>query len=193
MHYAGGLIGTALDHEGLPPVTGDASLAVDLDDLLGEASFTSLAVHREARSERFAGGNLYYPFELSGNAIQGTRSGSVLRPDFYGPGHEEIAGTLRDALRSTRELGATVDERALREEVVADASYIAGRAYTRSHPTGLEGPAKDAWTEYQCSPSSSCESRHNFAQIRRYYDERRQSECPCHQRQLKLFADDETF
>ena len=32
-----------------------------------------------------------------------------------------------------------------------------------------------------------------FAQIRRYYDERRQSECPCHHRQLKLFADDETF
>ena len=32
-----------------------------------------------------------------------------------------------------------------------------------------------------------------FAQIRRYHDERRQSECPCHQRQLKLFADDETF
>ena len=30
-----------------------------------------------------------------------------------------------------------------------------------------------------------------FAQIRRYYDERRQSECPCHHRQLKLFADDD--
>ena len=30
-----------------------------------------------------------------------------------------------------------------------------------------------------------------FAQTRRHYDERRQSECPCHQRQLKLFADDD--
>ena len=30
-----------------------------------------------------------------------------------------------------------------------------------------------------------------FAQIRRYYDERRQSECPCHHRQLKLFAEDD--
>ena len=33
-----------------------------------------------------------------------------------------------------------------------------------------------------------------FAQIRRYYDERRESERPCHHRQLELFVDvDVTF
>ena len=30
-----------------------------------------------------------------------------------------------------------------------------------------------------------------FAQIRRYYDERRESERPCHHRQLELFVDDD--
>ena len=32
-----------------------------------------------------------------------------------------------------------------------------------------------------------------FAQIRRYYDERRESERPCHHRQLELFVDDVVF
>ena len=40
--YAGGLIGTALERSGLPPVTGDASLALDLASRDGTASFTSL-------------------------------------------------------------------------------------------------------------------------------------------------------
>ena len=30
-----------------------------------------------------------------------------------------------------------------------------------------------------------------FAQIRRYYDERRESERPCHHSQLELFVDDD--
>ena len=30
-----------------------------------------------------------------------------------------------------------------------------------------------------------------FAQIRRYYDQRRNSECPCHDRQLDLFDYDD--
>ena len=30
-----------------------------------------------------------------------------------------------------------------------------------------------------------------FAQIRRYYDERRESERPCHHRQLELFVNDD--
>ena len=43
--YAGGLIGAALDRRGLPPVTGDAGLALDLGTLDGTASFTSLLVY----------------------------------------------------------------------------------------------------------------------------------------------------
>ena len=30
-----------------------------------------------------------------------------------------------------------------------------------------------------------------FAQITRYYVERRQTQCPCHHRQLELFVDDD--
>ena len=30
-----------------------------------------------------------------------------------------------------------------------------------------------------------------FAQVRRYYDERRESERPCHHNQLELFVDDD--
>ena len=32
---------------------------------------------------------------------------------------------------------------------------------------------------------------HYFAQIRRYYDERRESERPCHHKQLELFVNDD--
>ena len=32
---------------------------------------------------------------------------------------------------------------------------------------------------------------HYFAQINRYYDERRENERPCHHRQLELFVDDD--
>ncbi len=45
VRYAGGLLGAAIDRAGLPPVTGDASLAVNLGTLDGTASFTSLRVH----------------------------------------------------------------------------------------------------------------------------------------------------
>ena len=69
VRYAGGLIGAAIDRAAMPPVTGDASLALDLGTLDGRASFTSLAVHAGGASEVFAGGRLYYPFELSANAI----------------------------------------------------------------------------------------------------------------------------
>ena len=41
--YAGGLIGTALERSGLPPVMGDAGLVLDLGTRCdGTASFTSL-------------------------------------------------------------------------------------------------------------------------------------------------------
>ena len=94
--YAGGLIGTALDRSGLPPVTGDAGLALDLGTLDGTASFTSLLVYPDGIPETFAGGTLYYPFGLSDGVIVGTGAGLTLRADFYGPGHEEVAGLIHD-------------------------------------------------------------------------------------------------
>ena len=90
--YAGGLIGAALYRSGLPPVTGDAGLALDLGSLDGTASFTSLRVHPDGIPETFAGGSLHYPIGLSDNVIIGTGAGLTLQADFHGPGHKEVAG-----------------------------------------------------------------------------------------------------
>ncbi|MDE0030019.1 MAG: hypothetical protein OXU42_11535 [Deltaproteobacteria bacterium] len=157
VRYAGGLIGAAIDRAALPPVTGDASLALDLGTLDGRASFTSLAVHAGGTSEVFAGGRLYYPFELSANAITGTGEGSTLRADFYGPAHGDVAGALHDPTAGLlASFGATVDDRSTREEVVAAAGYLAGLAYRRASAD----PAEDGWYQYRCEGASGCESRH---------------------------------
>ena len=158
VRYAGGLIGAAIDRAALPPVTGDASLALDLGTLDGRASFTSLAVHAAGTSEVFAGGRLYYPFELSTNAIMGTGEGSTLRADFYGPAHEEVAGALHDPTAGLlASFGATVDDRSTREEVVAAAGYLAGSAYQR----GSADATDDGWYRYRCKGDAGCESRHS--------------------------------
>ena len=157
VRYAGGLIGAAIDRAALPPVTGDASLALDLGTLDGKASFTSLAVHAGGTSEVFAGGRLYYPFELSANAIMGTGEGSTLSADFYGPAHEDVAGALHDPSAGlSASFGATMDDRSTREEVVAAANYLAGRAYQR----GLADAADDGWYRYRCEGDAGCEFRH---------------------------------
>ena len=157
VRYAGGLIGAAIDRATLPPVTGDASLALDLGTLDGRASFTSLAVHAGGTSEIFAGGRLYYPFELSANAIMGTGEGSTLRADFYGPAHEDVAGALHDPTAGLlASFGATVDDRSTREEVVAAADYLAGSAYQR----GSADAADDGWYGYRCEGDAGCEFRH---------------------------------
>ena len=154
--YAGGLIGTALDRTGLPPVTGDVGLALDLGTLDGTASFTSLLVHPDGIPETFAGGTLHYPFGLSDNAIVGNGAGLTLRADFYGPGHEEVAGILHDPRAALlASFGATSDDRRSREAVVAAADYAAGMAYRR----GSADSANDGWYDYRCATSSVCESR----------------------------------
>ena len=157
VRYAGGLLGTALDRSGLPPVTGDANLAVDLGTLDGTASFTSLAVYPDGIPETFASGYLYYPFELSDNAIVGTEASSTLLADFYGPRHEDIAGTLHDPRAGLlASFGATVDDRPSREDVIASADYMLGRYYQ----SGASDPADDGWYGYRCGADSACESRH---------------------------------
>ena len=110
--YAGGLIGAAIERPGLPPVTGDASLTLDLGTLDGTASFTSLLVHPDGIPETFAGGALHYPFGLSDNEIVGNGAGLTLQADFYGPGHEEVAGVIHDPRAGLLgSFGATADDR----------------------------------------------------------------------------------
>ncbi len=157
VRYAGGLLGAALDRSGLPPVTGDANLAVDLGTLDGSASFTSLAVYPNGIPETFAGGYLHYPFELSDNAIIGTEASSTLLADFYGPQHEDIAGTLYDPRAGLlASFGASVDDRPSREDVIASADYLLGRYYQ----SGASNPAGDGWYTYRCGSDSACELRH---------------------------------
>ena len=135
VRYAGGLLGAAIDRTGLPPVTGDSSLAVNLGSLDGTASFTSLQVHTRGTPGTFSGGSLHYPFELSANGISGTGTGSTLRADFYGPGHESVAGALHDpGAGLLASFGAAHDDRPGREDVVASADRRAGR--------GRTGPAR---------------------------------------------------
>ena len=156
VYYAGGLIGAAIDKNALPPVTGDANLTVDLDSLDGTADFTSLKVYSNEETMIFAGGALHYPFALSDNAIVGTDENSALSASFFGPEHEDIAGTLHDPRAGLlASFGATHDDRPDREEVIASADYMAGRTYQ----SGAADPADDGWYEYRCTSSSSCEMR----------------------------------
>ena len=155
--YAGGLIGAALDRSGLPPVTGDASLRLDLGTLDGTASFTSLRVHPDGIPETFAGGALHYPFGLSDNAIVGIGAGLTLQADFYGPGHEEVAGLVHDPRAGLLgSFGATTDDRLAREDVIATADYLSGQVYRRGSVTA----ADNGWYTYRCETTSACQSRH---------------------------------
>ena len=154
VRYAGGLLGAALEHTGLPPVTGSSSLAVDLGTLDGTASFTSLAVHADGVSEPFAGGALHYAFALDGNVFVGTDANSTLLADFHGPRHRDVAGTLHDPDAGLlASFGATRDDRPEREDVVASADHLWGRAWR----SGSVVAAENGWTEYRCG--AGCQGR----------------------------------
>ena len=147
VRYAGGLLGAALGRTGLPPVTGSSALAVDLGTLDGTAHFTSLAVHDDGVSEPFAGGVLHYAFALDGDAIVGTDADSTLLADFYGPRHEDVAGTLHDPDAGLlASFGATRDDRPAREDVVAAADHLSGLAWR----SGSAVEAENGWAEYLC-------------------------------------------
>ena len=157
VRYAGGLLGAAIGRAGLPPVTGNSSLAVNLVTFDGTASFTSLAVYTDGAPEIFAGGSLYYPFELSANAIIGSDAGSTLRANFYGPRHEDVAGELHDPHAGLlASFGAIHDDRPSREDVVAAADYMLGSSYR----SGAADPADDGWSGYRCETASACAYRH---------------------------------
>ena len=128
---------------------------IDLGTLDGTASFTSLEVASDGTPETFAGGALYYPLAIADNAIRGTEADSTLSADFYGPKHEDVAGTLHDPRAGLlASFGATHDDRPAREDVVDSATYLTGRTYQSDAP----GSADDVWTDYWCAAESSCET-----------------------------------
>ena len=95
VRYSGGLIGTAVEYPGLPPVYGDANLSVGLDSLTGKASFTSLETAYNGGRHAFGDGGLHYPITVADNGIRDNAPGVSLVADFYGPRHEEVAGHAR--------------------------------------------------------------------------------------------------
>ena len=161
VRYSGGLLGTAIDRAWFPPVTGDASLAVDLGNLDGAASFTSLKVYTEGTPETFGVGALHYPFELSDNAIVGTNADSTLSAEFYGPRHEDVAGTLHDPRAGLlASFGASHDDRPSHDDVVASADYIAGIVLSQERISNTDGSSSHhhGWQEYRCAPDCQVRS-----------------------------------
>ena len=148
VRWSGGLIGAAVDLNGLPPVLGDAHLRIGLDSLAGKASFTSLVTLYDGKRYRFGDGSLHYPVSVAGNAVWHDTAGVSLRADFYGPGHDEVAGTLDDARAGlVASFGARHDARPGHAETVAAADHVRGLTF------GAEG-----FRRYRCGAGPGCES-----------------------------------
>ena len=156
VRYTGALIGAAVDLPALPPVTGDAALSLDLDTLDGAASFTSLAVYSGGEPEPFAGGALHYPIEVEDNAIAATGTDATLSAAFFGPAHEEIAGTLHDPGEGLMaSFGATHDKRPTADRILAGADHLTG-VTTAPDPADSSQASR---SQLRCTDILSCERR----------------------------------
>ena len=155
VRYAGGLIGTAVDIQCLPPVYGDASLSFGLEDLRGKASFTSLETELDGGRHVFGNGSLYYPIAVTADGIVDEASGVSLVADFYGPRHEEIAGTLDDARAGLlASFGARHDERPAYLDVIEGADHVGGMMYQWGFSDDGDG-----WHRFRCGSGPGCEGR----------------------------------
>ncbi len=155
VRYSGGMIGTAVELPGFPPVQGHANLAIVLDTLKGKASFTSLRTLAHGGRDRFAGGSLHYPIAVEDNAIAHESRGVSLTADFYGPRHEEVAGTLDDSRAGlVASFGAKHDERPDYDEVITEAEHVRGFMLQQ----GISDD-EDGWYRYRCGSGSACEGK----------------------------------
>ena len=155
VRYSGGLIGTAVDIRGLPPVYGDANLWVGLDSLTGKASFTSLETAYNGGRHAFGDGGLHYPITVADNGIRDNASRVSLVADFYGPRHEEVAGTLDDSQAGLlASFGAKHDERPAYLDVITDADHV--RSMMTRHGFSEYG---DGLYRFKCGEGSACEGK----------------------------------
>ena len=155
--YAGGLIGTAVDRPGLPPVQGDANLEIGLASLTGKASFTSLQVLSGGEREIFGNGSLHYPIAVAGNTIRDDAPGVSLTAGLYGPRHDEIAGTLDDSRAGLiASFGARYGDRPDRRDVVGGADLVGGMMLgsLSEIDEGVHG-----WHLLRCGAGSGCENQ----------------------------------
>ena len=83
-----------MGHNALPPVSGNAELGVSLETLLGTANFNNLKVIEDGQIDDFRKTGLDYNIVVVGNAFADSKS--IVSGGFYGPEHEEMAGTIQD-------------------------------------------------------------------------------------------------
>ena len=158
VRYSGGLIGTAVEYPGFPPVYGAANLSVSLDNLTGKASFTSLRRVSSGTRYLFADGSLHYPIAVEDNTITHDAPGASLVADFYGTGHEEVAGTLDDSRAGLlASFGAKHDERPDYLDVLAGADHVRGMMYQNGFSETADG-----WRRFRCEAGSTCEGKRNW-------------------------------
>ena len=156
VHYSGGLIGTAVDLGGLPPVYGDANLSLGLEALTGKASFTSLETAYNGERYIFGSGSLHYPIIVTEEGIRDDASGASLIADFYGPQHEEVAGTLDDSRAGLlASFGAKHDERPAYLDVITEANHVRGMMSQYDFDADEDG---NGWYRLRCGEGSACES-----------------------------------
>lgn len=155
VRYTGGLLGVAVDYPGMPPVGGAASLALDLATLEGKANFTSLEMAYAGQRLPFGDGSLHYPFSVTGNKIGYAAPGISLGADFYGPDHDEIAGTLDDSRAGLlASFGARLDDRPAHDDLLAKADRITGFTYQSGSERNPEG-----WRRFRCGAGPDCEGK----------------------------------
>ena len=92
--WSGSLIGVDIGSPHLPPVFGDAEINVALHDLEGTARFDGLVVVTAGEAGVFRAPSLEYAVRVTDNAF--TDPGGRIHGNFFGPGHEEVAGVLHD-------------------------------------------------------------------------------------------------
>ena len=92
--WTGSLIGVDLGSAHLPPVFGDAELAVDLTTLDGSAQFENLTVHDDGEAIGFRSPDLMYDIGVTGNSF--SDADGYIAGSFFGPAHQEMAGILND-------------------------------------------------------------------------------------------------
>ena len=92
--WVGSLLGADLGQAMLRPVVGDAQLAVNLSTLDGEANFSNLKVAVDGVSSDFRTPTLSYAVSVTDQGFADAQG--RLQGDFFGPAHEEMAGTLDD-------------------------------------------------------------------------------------------------
>ena len=99
--WNGSLVGVDLGKNRMPPVVGKAKLSVNLATLAGTAAFSDLTIHingndvfARAYTRPFRQSSLTYAVNITGNNF--ADGDERVDGSFYGPAHQEMAGTLKD-------------------------------------------------------------------------------------------------